>query len=62
MGAVEEDQKVIEGVLEAERLRIEESLRAATAARKARDERHAEEDDAECREGRCGFFRLAGKT
>lgn len=47
MGALVEDQRVIEGVLEGERLRIEESLRAAAAARKARDERYAEEDAAE---------------
>lgn len=60
MGAVEEDQRVIEGVLEAERLRIGESLKAATAARKARDERHAEEDDAEWGEGsRCERVHVA---
>lgn len=44
MRALEEDQRAIEGVLEGERLRIEESLRAAAVARKAREERHAEED------------------
>lgn len=44
MGALADDQRVIEDVLEAERLRVEESLRAAATARKARDDRHAEED------------------
>lgn len=44
MNAVAEDQRLIEGVLEAERLRVEESLKAAAASRKARGARDAEED------------------
>ena len=47
MGALVEDQKAIEGILEDERIRMEESFRSAAAARKARDEKHAEEDAAE---------------
>lgn len=47
MGALAEDQKAIEGILEGERIRMEESFRSATAARKARDKKHAEEDAAE---------------
>lgn len=49
MGALAEDQKAIEGILEGERIRMEESFRSAAAARKARDEKHAEEDAAEDR-------------
>lgn len=47
MGALAEDQKAIEGILEGERIRMEESFRSAAAARKARDEKHAEEDAVE---------------
>eukprot|EP00752_Nemacystus_decipiens_P010330 g9202.t1 len=47
MGALAEDQKAIEGILEGERIRMEESFRSAAAARKARDEQHAEEDAVE---------------
>lgn len=46
MGALAEDQKAIEDILEGERIRMEESFRSAAAARKARDEKHAEEDAA----------------
>ena len=49
MGALAEDQKAIEGILEGERIRMEESFRVAAAARKARDEKHAEEDAVEDR-------------
>lgn len=51
MNALTEDQKTIEGILEGERVRMEESFKSATAARKARDEKHAEEDAVE---ERCG--------
>lgn len=47
MGALAEDQKMIEGILEAERMRMEESFKSAAAARKAMDEKHAEEDEVE---------------
>lgn len=47
MNALTEDQKTIEGILEGERVRMEESFRSAAAARKARDEKHAEEDAVE---------------
>lgn len=49
MGALAEDQKAIEDILEGERIRMEESFKSAAAARKARDEKHAEEDDVEDR-------------
>lgn len=49
MRAITEDQKNIEGILEGERMRMEESFRSAAAARKARDEKHAEEDGDEPR-------------
>lgn len=39
-----EDQRRIESLLEAERQRIEESLKAAAAARRARDERDTKGD------------------
>lgn len=45
MGALTEDQKTIEGILKGERMRMEEILRSAVVARKARDEKHAEEDE-----------------
>lgn len=44
MGALSEDQKAIEGILEGERMRMEESFRSAAAARKAREEKHDQED------------------
>lgn len=44
MEAVANDERAIASALEAERLRIEETLRVATAARKARDDRHTDED------------------
>lgn len=46
---MEKDQRLIEGVLEAERVRVEEGIKAFVASRKARDEKDAK-DDAE-REG-----------
>lgn len=52
MDAVAEDQRRIEGILETERLRVEESLRAAAAARKARDEAD-DKGDTEDIEPRC---------
>ncbi|CAN0512825.1 unnamed protein product, partial [Ectocarpus sp. 12 AP-2014] len=47
MNALTEDQKTIESILEGERVRMEESFKSAAAARKARDEKHAEEDAVE---------------
>lgn len=47
MGALADDQRAIESVLEGERIRVEENLRTATAARKAREDMHAVEDAAE---------------
>ncbi|CAM9214612.1 unnamed protein product, partial [Scytosiphon promiscuus] len=44
MSALADDQKAIEEILEGERIRVAESFRSAAAARKARDEKHAEED------------------
>lgn len=44
MSALADDQKAIEEILEGERIRMAESFRSAAAARKARDEKHAEED------------------
>lgn len=44
LDAVAEDQRRIEGVLEGERVRVEENLKATAAARKARDKRDAKED------------------
>jgi len=49
IGALAEDQKAIEDILEGERIRMEESFRSAAAARKAREEKHAEEDAGEDR-------------
>lgn len=46
MEALAEDQRAIKDILEEERLRVEETLRAATAARKAMDDSLAEEDAA----------------
>ncbi|CAB1110287.1 unnamed protein product [Ectocarpus sp. CCAP 1310/34] len=43
INALTEDQKTIEGILEGERVRMEGSFKNAAAARKARDEKHAEE-------------------
>lgn len=47
MNALTQDQKTIEGILEGERVRMEEGFKSAAAARKARDEKHAEEDAVE---------------
>lgn len=47
MNALADDQKAIEEILEGERVRMAESFRSTAAARKARDEKHAEEDDIE---------------
>ena len=56
MGALAEDQRAIENVLEGERIRAAENLRIATAARKAREDRHAEEEGAA--EKRCGHLNI----
>ncbi|CAM9390922.1 unnamed protein product, partial [Pylaiella littoralis] len=47
MEALSEDQRVIEGILEGERMRMEESFRSAAAARRVREEKRALEDAAE---------------
>lgn len=49
MEALSEDQRVIEGILEGERMRMEESFRSAAAARRVREEKRALEDAAEDR-------------
>lgn len=41
---MEKDQRLIESVLEAERLRVEEGIKAVVASRKARDEKEAKDD------------------
>lgn len=49
MGALAEDQKAIENVLEGERKRAEENLRIAAASRKAREEKPTGEASSEDR-------------
>lgn len=44
MDAMDKDQRQIEEILEAERVRVEDGLKAAVASRKARDERDAKNE------------------